>query len=122
MCSCSGAAPGIRRSGAGDTAIKNTSTAVAAPLRWIIQNSAFYGNANHIVAAASGWTIKGCTFDGAATLTIDLTGGVAPNMVQQNAFAITAANFDPAGGVTGVSGDAWSNYLIDAVETGLPAN
>lgn len=108
--------------GASDCAIKNTSASIAAPLRWVITNSAFWGNVDHIIAPANKWTIKGCTFDGAATVTIDFTGGTAPNIVQQNAFAITAANFDPAGGVTGVSGDAWSNYLIDAVETGLPAN
>lgn len=109
-------------SGAGDCAIKNTSTAIALPLRWVITNSAFWGNANHIIAAASGWTIKGCTFKAATTTNIDFTGGAAPNFVQQNAFGIAAADFDPAGGVTGVSGDAWSNYLTDAVETGLPAN
>lgn len=109
-------------SGTGDTAIKNTSTAVRLPLRWVIQNSAFWGNVNHIVSPASGWTIKGCTFKAATTTNIDFTGGAAPNFVQQNAFGIAAADFDPAGGVTGVSGDAWSNYLTDAVETGLPAN
>lgn len=109
-------------SGAGDMAIKGTSTSLRAPLQWRILNSAFWGNANHITAAANGWVIKGCTFTAATTVNIDFTGGTAPNFVQQNAFAIAAADFDPAGGVTGVSGDAWSNYLTDAVETGLPAN
>lgn len=108
--------------GSGDCAVKNTSTSIAAPLRWIITNSAFYGNANHIIAPASSWTIKYCTFSAATTIQIDFTGGTAPNFVQQNAFAIAAADFDPAGGVTGVTGDSWSNYLTDAVETGLPAN
>lgn len=108
--------------GTGDCAIKNTSTAIAAPLQWRIFNCAFWGNVNHIIAAASGWVIKGCTFKAATTTQIDFTGGTAPNIVQQNAFSIAAADFDPAGGVTGVTGDAWSNYLTDAVETGLPAN
>jgi len=108
--------------GTGDTAIKNTSTAVAAPLDWTITNSRFWGNVNHIVAPASGWLIKGCAFKAATTSTIDFTGGTAPNFVQQNFFGIAAADFDPAGGVTGVTGDAWSNTLTDAIETGLPAN
>ncbi|HEX7936764.1 MAG TPA: hypothetical protein VF573_27335 [Paraburkholderia sp.] len=109
-------------SGTGDTAIKNSSTAIAAPLRWVITNTTFWGNANHIVSPASRWTIKGCVFQAATTVNINFTGGVAPNFVQQNAFGIAAADFDPAGGVTGVTGDAWSNYLTDAIETGLPAN
>jgi hypothetical protein len=109
-------------SGSGDTAIKNTSTSVAAPLRWVIERSAFWGNVNHIVAAANQWTVTNNTFAAATTTNINFTGGTAPNFVQQNTFAIAAADFDPAGGVTGVTGDAWSNYLTDAVETGLPAN
>jgi len=108
--------------GTGDVAIKSTSTSLRLPLRWVILNTAFWGNVNHIVAPASGWTIKYCVFNAATTVNINFTGGTAPNFVQQNAFAIAAADFDPAGGVTGVTGDAWSNYLTDAVETGLPAN
>jgi hypothetical protein len=66
--------------------------------------------------------IKGCVFTNGTAANINLTGGTAPNFVQQNVFNIAAADFDPAGGTTGVTGDAWSNYLTDAVETGLPAN
>jgi hypothetical protein len=108
--------------GTGDCAIKNTSTAIAAPLQWRILGSAFWGNVNHIIAPASGWVLKGNTFKAATTTNIDFTGGTAPNFVQQNAFGITGADFDPVGGVTGVTGDAWSNYLTDGIETGLPAN
>ncbi len=109
--------------GTGDIAIiGGTGSVIANPLRWVITNSYFWGNVNHIVAPASGWIIQGCRFNAATTTNIDFTGGTAPNFIQQNAFAITGANFDPAGGVTGVTGDAWSNYLIDGVETGLPAN
>lgn len=108
--------------GSGDTAIKSTSTALRAPAHWQILDCTFFGNINHIVAPASGWLIKGCNFAAATTTNIDFTGGTAPNFVQQNVFGIAAADFDPAGGVTGVTGDAWSNYLTDTVETGLPAN
>jgi hypothetical protein len=109
-------------SGAGDHAIKNTSTAQALPLDWLIQNSKFWGNANHIVAPASGWRVLRNQIAAATTVNINFTGGTAPNFVQQNAFSIAAADFDPAGGVTGVTGDVWSNYLTDTIETGLPAN
>jgi hypothetical protein len=108
--------------GTGDIAITSTGSLIANPLRWVITNSYFWGNVNHIVAPASGWIIQGCRFNAATTTAIDFTGGTAPNFVQQNAFAVAAADFDPAGGVTGVTGDVWSNYLKDAVETGLPAN
>lgn len=108
--------------GTGDIAITTTGSLIANPLRWVITNSRFWGNVNHIVSPASGWVIKGCTFNAATTTNIDFTGGTAPNFVQQNAFAIVANDFDPTGGVTGVTGDVWSNYLANAVETGLPAD
>ncbi len=108
--------------GVGDVAIKSTSTAVRLPRYWRILNSRFMENVNHIVAPAERWEITNCMFDAATTVNINFTGGTAPNFVQRNSFSITAANFDPTGGVTGVSGDAWSNNLIDAIETGLPTD
>ncbi len=112
--------------GTGGGAIKSTSTTVALPYKWVITNSNFQNNVNHIVMpfnkAIIGFRGKGNTFSGATTAVINLTGGTAPNMVVDNAFDIAAADFDPAGGVTGVTGDTWSNTLSDAIETGLPAN
>ena len=108
--------------GSGDMAIKSTSTAVRLPLDWTIVNSRFWGNVNHITAPASGWLVQGNTFTAATTVQIDFTGGVGTNHVKLNSFNIAAADFDPAGGVTGVSGDVWSNTLKDTIETGLPAN
>lgn len=112
--------------GVGGGAIVSTSTTVAAPYKWVITNSNFQTNVRHIIMpfnkAIIGMNGAGNTFTAATTTCIDLTGGTAPNNVVNNSFAIAAADFDPAGGVTGVSGDVWSNTLIDAIETGLPAN
>lgn len=112
--------------GASGGAIVSTSTTVAAPYKWQITNSVFLANVNHIVMpfnkAIIGGNGKGNVFGVATTAVINLTGGTAPNFVVNNTFNITAADFDPAGGVTGVTGDTWSNTLSDAIETGLPAN
>lgn len=104
----------------GDVAIQATG-GIGTLLDWRIMNTKFYGNANHIIAALNKGTIKWCDFD-AATAAINLTNGTAPNRVTWNTFDVNAADFDPAGGITGVTGDVWSNTLKDAIETGLPAN
>ncbi len=110
-------------SGSGDIAISTTAGAgVQTLLGWKILNSTFRSNASHLIAALSHAQILNCTFDTASATVINLTGGVAPNFVVGNRFNITAANFDPTGGVTGVSGDVWSNTLSDAIETGLPTD
>ncbi len=109
--------------GAGDRAVSTAAgLGIATLLGWSFENCVFRDNDSHIVAAFSHVRIRNCFFDTAAATVIDLSGGEAPNMVINNAFNIAAANFDPAGGVTGVNGDVWSNILTDAIETGLPAN
>lgn len=107
-------------SDSGDVAIQATGS-VGTLLDWRITNCKLYSNANGIVAALNKGWISGCAID-SGTATIDLTNGTAPNRVVGNSFNIAAADFDPAGGVTGVSGDVWSNTLTDTIETGLPAN
>jgi hypothetical protein len=104
----------------GDIAIRAAGS-VGTLLDWQIVNCKIYNNANGIVAALSHGTITGCYIE-SGTVTIDLTNGVAPNYVVGNYFNIAADDFDPAGGVTGVTGDVWSNTLTNAIETGLPAN
>ena len=101
--------------GVGGGAIVSTSTTVAAPYKWVITNSNFQTNVNHIVMpfnkAIIGMNGQGNTFAEATTTVIDLTGGTAPNNVVDNSFDVAAASFDPGGGVTGVTGDVWSNTL-----------
>lgn len=109
--------------GAGDAAIAQTVGAgIGTLLGWRIENCRIYGNASNIVMPFNQAVIKDCIINNGTAANINLTGGTAPNYVQRNVFNIAAADFDPAGGTTGVAGDAWSNYLTDAVETGLPAN
>lgn len=104
-------------------AIKCVSTSIANPLHWHIRRNRFFDCTNAIAAAFSKATIQDNLFATITTAVIDLTGGVAPNLVVDNTFNINAADFDPAGGVTGVSGDVWSNRLKDTLnEHGLPAN
>lgn len=109
--------------GAGDIAISSTVGAGVGTLQdWRILNCKFFNNVSNIIAGASHWTVSGCYFEAGSTTTIDFTGGTAPNYVVGNYFNIAADDFDPAGGVTGVTGDVWSNTLTNAIETGLPAN
>ena len=108
-------------SGSGDIAI-SAAGSVQTLYDWRIIGCTFRNNAANITAALSNSTISGCTFEAGSASTINLTNGVAPNFVVGNYFNIAADDFDPAGGVTGVSGDVWSNTLTNAIETGLPAN
>ena len=107
--------------GSGDIAI-NATGGVGTLLDWRIVGCKFYNNVINIKAALSHGTIAGCYIEAGSTTTIDLTNGTAPNFVVGNAFNIAADDFDPAGGVTGVTGDVWSNTLTNEIQTGLPAN
>ena len=107
--------------GAGDIAI-NATGGVGTLLDWRITGCKFYNNVSNIIAALSHATITGCCFEAGSTTTIDLTNGTAPNFVVFNFFNIAANDFDPAGGVSGVTGDVWLNYLTNAIEQGIPAN
>lgn len=103
-------------------AIHDTNLSIATPSQWQILSCRFWEtNTNGIDIPLSNSVIKECTINKATTTTIDISGGGNCH-VQQNSFNIAAADFDPAGGVTGNSTDAWSNYLTNAVETGVPAN
>lgn len=107
--------------GAGDIAI-NAAQSIGTLLDWRIVNCKFVNNVSNIIAALSHSTVSGCVIEAGSTTTIDTTGATVPNWIVGNYFNIAAADFDPAGGVTGVTGEVWSNTLTDAIETGLPAN
>lgn len=97
-------------------------------LRWQIVGNRFQQCATIMTAAAAtDLSIQGNSFmfTAAPTLVFDFTGGGRNNVggITRNSFNIAAADFDPAGGVTGSGAtDVWSNVLTDAIETGLPAN
>lgn len=103
------------------TAIKQNGVSIDTPTAWVIDGCQFIGCASGIVKPLKWGTIKNCQFNG-NTVSINLTGGTAPNYVYDNQPDKAAADFDPAGGFTGVAGDYWKNYLLDVLEIGLPAN
>lgn len=87
-------------------AIYHTTTTVANALMWEIRNSRFIDNDNHIVAKASKWFIHNNIFSAASvTSKIDLTGGVAGNIITKNLLGGTYSN---AGGYTAAgAADEW---------------
>lgn len=104
--------------------LKNTAGAgIADSYRWQIKRNRFNGCANWMgVWNLNSSEIEDNSISHITTALIDLSGGTGYNRVVRNSFDIAAANFDPVGGVTGKAGDVWSNYLTDAIESGLPAN
>lgn len=105
--------------------IKTLDTAVAVPLQWVIENSHFIGNTNHLVVDASKWTIRGNTFGNGATVYIKLNQNGSTsgkNMLYANAFAGTYSN---VGGYTGsASSDEWGgnwNSISGGVTAADPA-
>ncbi|MCR4375914.1 MAG: right-handed parallel beta-helix repeat-containing protein [Acidobacteria bacterium] len=105
-------------------ALKHTAGAgIANPYRWQIHRNRFHKNANFMgVWNTHNFEIHDNTILRTTTALIDLSGGEGYNTILRNAWDIAAADFDPTGGVTGHSTDVWSNYLKDALESGLPAN
>lgn len=103
-------------------AIINTSVAVATPRRWRIINNFFQGdsttegNERHIIAPLAGSLIKENVFGllkGTGKY-IDLTGGVAGNVVTRNTMAGNYATDD----YVAVAGDIWyENYCKVTVTT-----
>jgi hypothetical protein len=104
------------------TAILGSNTSGDIPRQWLIEDNRFISCANGIDEAFALSTIRNNVFMGTFTKFIDLTGGTAPNFVYDNIVNVAGADFDPAGGWTGIDGDLWRNYLLDGIEVGLPAN
>lgn len=105
-------------------AIKQTTGAgQGTATRWKVTNNQFFACANWLGALGGGyWDISDNHVANITTALIDTSGSPGFNRIVRNSFDIAAADFDPAGGVTGDAKDVWSNYLTDAIETGLPAN
>lgn len=107
-------------------AIKNTGGAgIGYPIRWVLENNRFLDNANVLKMPCIGWRVQGNSFISTTTEVFDTDAGDAAaggNVVVGNYFNVAAADFDPAGNVEGNSNDVWSNTLLDAIETGVPAN
>ena len=106
-------------------AIRTSSTAIAVPLMWEIRGNRFLLCTNGIQVSLNDSQITGNVIEKATTETINTiyaSAQGARNFVALNEFNIAAADFDPAGGVTGSATDHWHNYLNDTEEFGVPAN
>ncbi len=92
--------------------------------RWQVKRNRFMDCAKWIDYPGSGkeWEIQDNTVVKITTPGIDTSGGAGGNVVTGNKFDIAAADFDPVGGFTADATDVWSNTLLDAIETGVPAN
>lgn len=95
---------------------------VSDPWYWQIKRNNFSQCANWMTAVnAHFWEIHDNVIQKITTKYCDLSGGEY-NSVLRNAFSVAAADFDPTGLVNGSATDTWSNYLIDGIESGLPAD
>lgn len=100
-----------------------TSTAVAQPYRWQIKRNRFAGCADWMGTwNCHQFEITDNTVVEITAPTLNTSGGSGHNVVVGNRFDIAAADFDPAGGFTAHATDVWSNTLLNAIETGVPAN
>lgn len=106
--------------------IKSTVGAgVGYPIRWELIGNRFLDNTNMLKMVCTGWRIEGNSFISTTTEILDTDAGDATagkNVVVNNYFNVAAADFDPDGNVEGNSTDVWSNFLLDVIETGVPAN
>ena len=107
-----------------DFAIKHTAGAgIAACWRWVIERCRFQDCAKWIDSFnPHEWVIRDNVVTAITTPGVNLSGGGGHSVVVRNAFDIAAASFDPDGGFTPHANDVWSNYLADALESGIPAN
>lgn len=114
-------------SGSSAYAIRNTSTAIAAPLRWRIMNNFFRNNKNHILSPLSsaqvGWNDFGIVGNGVTTvIACSLTGGLN-NSVFLNILNRPADTSPNATLYVGGTNDVWThNFGSDAVIYGVPDN
>lgn len=104
------------------TALLGSDTSGDIPTQWLVEDNRFIDCVNGIDEAFKRSTVRNNVFQGTFTKYYDGTGGTGTNFIYDNIVNIAAADFDPAGGWTGVSGDYWKHQLTDTVEIGLPAN
>ncbi len=104
--------------------VKHTAGAgIAAPYRWQLHRNRFNKCAAWMTALTGNtWEVHDNIVNQITAPGWNTSGGIGFNTILRNVFDIAAVDFDPAGGFTGHATDVWSNYLKDAIETGLPAN
>jgi hypothetical protein len=110
--------------GVGGGAIVVTNQGIAIPSRWMFQRNRILPSVNGIVGAFVDSQFLYNVIAKSTTTTLNLASGNTGlrNFIMWNHFNIAAADFDPAGGVTGNATDTWVNWLADVLEFGVPAN
>ncbi len=105
-------------------AIRVTNQGIAIPSKWLVEDCHIQPCTNGIVGAWVDSRFRNNYIEKSTTTTINAASGNTGlrNSFYLNHFNIAAADFDPAGGVTGNATDAWHSVLTDAVETGIPTN
>ena len=101
--------------------IINTSTAIANPNRWVVQNCKFENNTKHIDMPFTQSYFLNNIMD-EATTNIDFSGGAGGNFVLFNQFSNTQADITISDGYTPGTADVWRNYSTDtaAFTVGVP--
>lgn len=110
--------------GAGGGAVVVTNQGIRIPQRWVFRNNRILPCVNGIIGAFVDCQFYNNIIAKSTTATMNLASGNTGlrNFVINNTFNIPAADFDPAGGVTGNATDTWINDLSDIREFGVPAN
>lgn len=110
--------------GVGGGAVVVTNQGIRIPSRWQFQYNRILPCVNGIVGAFVDCRFNDNIISKSTTATMNLASGNTGlrNFVINNTFNIAAADFDPAGGVTGNATDTWINDLADVREFGVPAN
>jgi hypothetical protein len=107
-------------------AIEVTNQGIAIPNKWLVKDNRILGDSitNGIVGAWVESQFMHNVINKCDTTTINAASGNTGlrNVFFGNIFNIAAADFDPAGGVTGNATDYWYSFLSDDVEFGVPAN
>jgi hypothetical protein len=95
-----------------DSAIVNTSTTIANPLRWVIRDSIFMDNDEHIDMPFTESVVKDNIFD-EATVNVEVDGGAGGNFVVDNYLSDDAGDITNGNGYAAHSTDIWRNYPAD---------
>lgn len=108
-------------------AVKSGSTVGAGHTNWLIQDNRITGCANGISLSAITCVVKDNFFDDGGTpnttVVLNMTGvsgGAGNNFIVDNFFQTATANFNTPD-IVGNATDVWRNRSIDADETGQPA-
>ena len=102
--------------------LKNTSTAIANPLRWRVERNFFYDATTHLDMPFTQSIVKDNVFD-EATTNVDTSGGAGENFILDNYFSDDTGNISNANGYTGDATDVWRNFAQTGASStvGVPA-